>query len=553
MTELLAILGQNEREMNVRVVRILWILWLVGEGGLMLMNLLRGDEFDLVRYGQMAALYIGLVVGVPQLLVWRGWAPGATKWVIVLGNAAFMTAISWVYPPTGLDWVQLMWLFPTLLAMLYFSPPLLIAGFLGGMAASVLPVLFFLPDQFAGTTINLVLYLVFFLILLVVTRQARALLTRAADATRERLGAEENLRAMSQRAELAAVQLHEAAVGLHTSAGGALAHLRDVMAPALRSLEAGARSQQHEIAAATQMLDGIGEAVHQIAKGAEEQTRRTTNAAGLMGAMDMAIGEVTRAVAQVGDAAERAAEASASGQASVDATVAEMREIQQAVRDLAAVVEELGTRSGRIGEIVAAIGEIAEQTNLLALNAAIEAARAGEHGRGFAVVADEVRRLAERSQKSAREIETLIGIIREGIDKAVGNMAAGVQRVQVGVDRAGRAGEDLRQIRALVEKTRVEADGIGQQAARLTRASQELVSEIQQIVAIAEENTASTEEMTAVVSEARAVFLRVSEAAADTLTRVHQVLEAGGAVQDAITSVAAASQQLETTAAGLQR
>ena len=134
------------------------------------------------------------------------------------------------------------------------------------------------------------------------------------------------------------------------------------------------------------------------------------------------------------------------GEKNVMNAVSQMKRIETSVKESAEVISELGQESDKIGQIVEAISSIAEQTNLLALNAAIEAARAGEHGRGFAVVADEVRKLAEQSQTSAGEISSLIGSIQEKAQNAVSAMQSGVEQVQTGtvaVDSAGSAFRDI--------------------------------------------------------------------------------------------------------------
>jgi methyl-accepting chemotaxis protein len=127
--------------------------------------------------------------------------------------------------------------------------------------------------------------------------------------------------------------------------------------------------------------------------------------------------------------ARNAAKVAETGGASVEKAVASMKRIQQRVQVSSEAIQELGQRGGQIGEIVQTIEHIAEQTNLLALNAAIEAARAGEHGRGFAVVADEVRKLAERSADATREIAALIHAVQSDVEKAIHEMDASTRKL----------------------------------------------------------------------------------------------------------------------------
>src|SRR5205085_10849113 len=152
------------------------------------------------------------------------------------------------------------------------------------------------------------------------------------------------------------------------------------------------------------------------------------------------------------DASRKAAETARHGGTIVDETLGKMRVIAGSVSGTAKKMEELGKSSDQIGHIIGVIDDIADQTNLLALNAAIEAARAGEQGRGFAVVADEVRKLAERTTTATKEIAQMIKSIQDETKVAVTAMEEGTKQVEDGVKTTSQAGDALKEIIQMSEQ-----------------------------------------------------------------------------------------------------
>ena len=211
----------------------------------------------------------------------------------------------------------------------------------------------------------------------------------------------------------------------------------------------------------------------------------------------------------------------------VDGAVEQMKLIQTSVTQSAAVITELGEESDRIGKIVDTISSIAAQTNLLALNAAIEAARAGEHGRGFAVVADEVRKLAEQSSESAGEIAGLITSIQEKSQKAVAVMQEGVGRVEAGTKVVQDSGASFNEIAEMVRKV-VEAsqemnnivNALNENTKTIGGAIQTVAVKSSSVSSEAESVSAASEELTATMSEIESSSGVLAEMAKDMLKSV---------------------------------
>ena len=204
----------------------------------------------------------------------------------------------------------------------------------------------------------------------------------------------------------------------------------------------------------------------------------------------------------------------------VDTAVRGMQSIETNVSHIADLIEELGNNSKEIGTIIATISEIADQTNLLALNAAIEAARAGEHGRGFAVVADEVRKLAEQSQQAAGEISERISKIQSSTDEAVSAMHSGLQEVIEGTKTVQSAGTSFQGIVGMVEKVASNSSSMQEAVAKLNGSIQEINSAITQIdeksravSEAAQSVSAATEEETASMHEIASASRKLAEQA----------------------------------------
>jgi methyl-accepting chemotaxis protein len=196
-------------------------------------------------------------------------------------------------------------------------------------------------------------------------------------------------------------------------------------------------------------------------------------------------------------ASQSSATVAAEGGLIIHQAANEMGQISTAVNATAGSIKELESLSLQISSIVNVIGEIAGQTNLLALNAAIEAARAGEQGRGFAVVADEVRKLAERTGKSTQEISEMISRVQNSTQKAVHDMESGVVRANEGVQLAHKAGDSVVGIRAEAELVTTAVNGISHALKEQTIAAREIAQRVEHIAQGAETNSATASQTAA--------------------------------------------------------
>jgi methyl-accepting chemotaxis protein len=266
--------------------------------------------------------------------------------------------------------------------------------------------------------------------------------------------------------------------GINRSETGQLMAAMGNMVQNLRAIVSQTTDISASIATSSTQLHATSE---QIASGAEQvacQTQTVATASEQMSATSNDIAQSCHAAARNSKQASSAAE---SGAQVVAQTVEVMNRIAERVNATSRTVESLGARSDQIGAIVGTIEDIADQTNLLALNAAIEAARAGEQGRGFAVVADEVRALAERTTKATREISEMIKAIQSETKGAVSAMEEGVREVQQGTEEAAKSGSALQEILDQINAVSMQVNQIATAAEEQTATISEITGNITQI------------------------------------------------------------------------
>jgi len=274
---------------------------------------------------------------------------------------------------------------------------------------------------------------------------------------------------------------------------------------AIRTMTGKIRSALHDIQNAAQHLAGSSGKLLNTANEVARQSAQQSNSALTMAS---SIEEMNTNIVQVSDNARQANQISinsdrisSEGAVIIQQAVDSMTRIADTVRTASDTVRTLGQESQAISRIVNVIHEIADQTNLLALNAAIEAARAGEQGRGFAVVADEVRKLAERTSGSTQEISGLIRCILEGTTNAVASMEAGVSQVEEGVSYAGQAGGSIANIRQSANQVTAAVTTISHVLTEQSEAIAEISHNVEKVAAMADQNSLIAKESVQCASE----------------------------------------------------
>ena len=271
---------------------------------------------------------------------------------------------------------------------------------------------------------------------------------------------------------------------------GTLARSADQLRGFLQDTAAGLRHSTSEL---DQASGGLNSVATKMAHGSREQFSRTDQVATAMQEMSATAAEVARYAADAAGAANAADESAREGRQTMTQAIESMQELLQQVGHTTEVISRLEGDSHRIGKVLEVIQSIAEQTNLLALNAAIEAARAGEAGRGFAVVADEVRTLAQRTSESTSEIQSIISSVQTGAQEAVKAISVGRSSSDASMQQVTLAGDSLQRIAQAVESIRDMNRQIATAAEEQTSVSEDISRNITEIIDIAATNQQEVE------------------------------------------------------------
>lgn len=269
----------------------------------------------------------------------------------------------------------------------------------------------------------------------------------------------------------------------------------------------------------TKATEHISASMEDLAVGTEEEVRQIKNTSHVLVNMSQALHNILSNMQQMSDSANDAQGKSTAGHAALDSMIEQMNSIQKNVSKLSEFIKGLGSRSREIENIIAVITSIADQTNLLALNAAIEAARAGEHGKGFAVVADEVKKLAEQTTTSAQQISDLVLFIQTETEEAVSSMEIVTSEVVQGMDIVHEADESFKRIQSSVDEVSTECQQISTAIEELTSDAKQVVQSIDQVSNIVETSSMSTQSVLATTEEQLAAMEEIASSASHLANR----------------------------------
>jgi methyl-accepting chemotaxis protein len=308
---------------------------------------------------------------------------------------------------------------------------------------------------------------------------------------------------------------------------GLVAELRAAVAQMSRTATSVANASQQVAGSSSdagRAIDEIARALGDVAAGAERQVRSVASA---QQTTEQVAGATTASARDAHETSRAATDARGAADAGAD-TIVRASEAMSAARDASAeagrAIRELGAKSQRIGGIVDTITAISEQTNLLALNAAIEAARAGEQGRGFAVVADEVRKLAEESQAAASSIAALVAEIRDETERTVAVVEAGAARGETGAATVAEAREAFTRIAASIEVVSERVSQVSSAVDQIAGGAAQVSTDMIEVVTVAEQSSATAQQVSAAAEQTSASTQQIA-ASAHELSRTARELD----------------------------
>ena len=324
------------------------------------------------------------------------------------------------------------------------------------------------------------------------------------------------------------------------------------IATTIQQIAHGTAQQTDSVNQASTIVNQVSHAIIGVSQGTQEQAGAVTKSSDITNQMALAIQKAATSAHAGAQSAATAAKTARDGSVTINATIQGMDAIKDKVGLSVQKVQEMGERSTQIGAIVQTIDDIASQTNLLALNAAIEAARAGEHGKGFAVVADEVRKLAEKSTAATKEIADLIQGIQQTVAEAVTAMEAGATEVEYGASRTHEAGKALSAILNAIEAVGQQVEEISTAVQQMSASSNELVSAMDTVSEVVEKNTVATKDMAVGSGEVSQAIDNIARVSGENSAAIEEVSAAAEEMSAQVTEVSTSAQSLQDMAHKLQ-